>query len=149
MLAASLQDYLKQQKITYQTIPHPVRYTSQEIAAVARVAGKDFAKTVIVKLDGKPVMVVMPASMRLDLAALKRSAQAKSAELAHESEFQKIFYDCETGAMPPFGNIYGLDVWVAQTLTQDAQIAFNAGSHTELIRMAYKDYAQHVHPKVF
>jgi Ala-tRNA(Pro) deacylase len=106
------------------------------------------AKTVIVDLDGKMAMAVLPASSRLDLNHLKEAASAKRVALADERKFEGLFPDCEVGAMPPFGNLYGLDVFVADSLAEDEEIAFNAGSHTEVVRLAYQDFERLVQPKV-
>jgi Ala-tRNA(Pro) deacylase len=103
---------------------------------------------VIVKIDGRMAMAVLPASYRVDFDLLKEAAGASSIELASEEEFKDLFPDCEIGAMPPFGNLYGMDVFVAASLAEDADIAFNAGSHSELIRLSYKDFERLVGPKV-
>ena len=102
----------------------------------------------IVKLDGALAMMVLPASFQVDLTALRRAVGVREAELASEREFKQHFPDCETGAMPPFGNLYGIPVYVDETLTEDQEIAFNAGSHYELIRLAYADFDRLVHPEV-
>lgn len=148
MAIENLRNVLKDQHITYSVIHHSPAYTAQEIAARAHVPGKEMAKTVLVKIDGKMVMAVLPAHARLDLDLLKREATAKRIEMANEEEFKYLFPDCEIGAMPPFGSLYGMDTYVADTLTQDEHICFNAGTHQELIKLAYKDYADVVHPKI-
>ena len=106
------------------------------------------AKTVMVKLDGKMAMAVLPASYQVDFGLLKKATGAKKVELAGEKEFQDIFPECDVGAMPPFGNLYDMDVFVAQSLTEDEEIAFNAGSHTELIRLSYSDFEKLVKPTI-
>ncbi len=143
-----LRKYLDENKVRYVALSHSPAFTAQEIAASAHIPGKELAKTVMVKLDGTMVMAVLPASHRVDLDKLCRAAGAESAELASEDEFESLFPGCELGAMPPFGNLYGLAVWVAEKLAEDEQIAFNAGSHTELLRMAYADFARLVEAKV-
>jgi Ala-tRNA(Pro) deacylase len=148
MPATKIKEYLDKNRIKYEVITHPLAYTAQGVAAAAHVAGKDVAKTVIVKIDGKPVMAVLPAPRRLDLQELRKVAGTDSVELATEQEFADIFPDCEPGAEPPFGNLYGIDTIVSDALTEDEQIAFNAGTHTECIRLAYRDYAKLVRPKV-
>jgi len=102
----------------------------------------------MVKIDGKTAMAVLPASYRVDFDLLKKVAGASSVVLASEEEFENMFPDCEIGAMPPFGNLYGMDVFVAASLAEGAEIAFNAGSHSELIRLSYKDFERLVKPKV-
>jgi Ala-tRNA(Pro) deacylase len=103
---------------------------------------------VIVKLDGALAMAVLPASYQVDLLALKKAAGVTDASLASEREFKQHFPDCETGAMPPFGNLYGIPVYVDETLTHDPEVAFNAGTHLELIRMSYADFGRLVKPLV-
>ena len=143
-----LKEYLKQNKVKYVTCTHSQAFTAQEIAAAAHIPGKQLAKTVMVTLDGKMAMAVLPATDHVDLRLLKKATGAKQADLASEREFKDLFPDCEIGAMPPFGNLYDLEVYVAASLAEDADIAFNAGSHTELIRMAYADFADLVKPEV-
>jgi Ala-tRNA(Pro) deacylase len=148
MPVRKLMDYLDQNGIRYEVIHHPLAYTAQGVAAAVHIAGKDVAKTVIVKIDGKPVMAVLPAPRRLDLHELRRVAGTDSVELATEQEFAGIFPDCQPGAEPPFGNLYGMDTIVSDRLSADKQIVFNAGSHTECVRLAYHDFENLVRPKV-
>jgi len=148
MPVKKLKDFLNNQKVKYVTITHSPAYTAQEVAASAHVSGKDVAKTVIVKLDGKTAMAVLPANRKIVLQDLRDVTGADRARFATEDEFQSLFPDCETGAMPPFGNLYGMDVYVAPDLAEEEEIAFNAGSHTELIKMAYRDFERLVKPKV-
>jgi len=148
MPVQKLKEFLDSNNIRYVTISHSRAYTAHEIAASAHVSGRELAKTVMIKLDGKMAMAVLPAPYKVDLELLKAATGAGRIELASEREFRDLFPECETGAMPPFGNLYGMDVYVAHTLTADEEIAFNAGSHTELIRMAYKDYEKLINPKV-
>jgi Ala-tRNA(Pro) deacylase len=147
MVVRKLKEFLNSNKIKYDTIMHTPSYTAQEIAASAHISGKEVAKTVLVKIDGKMTMVVLPASRKVDLGLLKKVVGADIVELAGEQEFESRFPDCDLGAMPPFGNLYGMDVFVADELTKDEEIAFSAGSHTELIKLAYKDFEKLVHPK--
>ena len=148
MPATRLKEFLDQQHIKYVTIRHSRAFTAQETAETAHISGKELAKTVMVKLDGKMAMAVLPADEQVDLELLKSSAHARSATLASEAEFTKLFPQCEVGAMPPFGNLYNQDVYVEESLTADETIAFNAGSHAELIQLHYSDYAKLVKPKV-
>jgi Ala-tRNA(Pro) deacylase len=106
------------------------------------------AKTVMVKVDGKMSMAVLPASYQVDLGQLAEVAGAKKVELATEEEFKGLFPECEPGAMPPFGNLYDMQVYATESLAEDAEIAFNAGSHTELLKLAYADFAKLVEPTV-
>lgn len=141
-----MKDFLDREGVKYETIAHSPAYTARDTAQAAHVQGKDFAKTLIVKIDGRLAMAVLPAPEKLDLAQLKKAAGAKHVSLAFESEFERWFPGCEPGAMPPFGNLYGMEVFVAKSLAADEQIAFNAGSHAELVRTAYKDFERLVQP---
>ena len=146
MPARKLKDFLDSQHISYTSIPHSTAYTAQGIAALTHISGKELAKTVMVKLDDNISMAVLPASKSVDLEMLKQAAGAKTAGLASEREFREKFPDCETGAMPPFGNLYNLPVFVEESLSRDREIAFNAGTHNELIRVSYEDFARVVKP---
>ncbi|HEX6670445.1 MAG TPA: YbaK/EbsC family protein, partial [Gemmatimonadales bacterium] len=128
-------------------ITHSPAHTAQEIAAAAHIPGKEMAKTVMVKMDGEMVMVVLPASAKVELGRLLDATGADEVELAQEREFKHLFPGCELGAMPPFGNLFDLATFVAEELTEDEEIAFNAGTATDLIRMRYEDYARLVQPR--
>jgi Ala-tRNA(Pro) deacylase len=141
-----LKEFLDQEHVKYVTIGHSPAYTAQEIAATAHIPGKQLAKTVIVKVDGELAMIVVPASEQVRLSRIRETLGTQDVELADEDEFRNAFPDCETGAMPPFGNLYGMNVFVSQVLREDDEIAFNAGSHSELIRLPYADYERLVHP---
>ena len=149
MPVRKLKDYLDEAHIRYLTIGHSSAYTSQEIAASAHVSGKEFAKTVMIKIDGELAMAVLPASSQIDFDSFRIIFHTKNVSLASESEFKDRFPDCEVGAMPPFGNLYGLPVFVADSLAEHKEIAFNAGSHSEVIRLNYADYRRMVKPRVF
>jgi len=148
MPAQRLKEYLDSHHVKYDVINHPLAYTAQGVAAASHIPGKDVAKAVMVKIDGRLAMAVLPAPRRLDLQELKKVTGTERVELANEQEFADAFPDCQPGAEPPFGNLYGIDTIVADKLAEDDEIAFNAGSHTEVIKLAYKDYEQLVHPKV-
>ncbi|MTI31165.1 aminoacyl-tRNA deacylase [Xanthovirga aplysinae] len=148
MPVRKLKEYLDERNIRYVTIHHSQAFTAQQIAASAHIRGKELAKAVIIKVGGKMAMCVLPASYMIDLNLLRQVTGANDVELASELEFKNQFPECEVGAMPPFGNLYGMDVYVAGILSEDEEIAFNAGSHTELIRMAYQDFERLVKPKV-
>ena len=148
MPAQKLKQFLDSNDIRYVSIQHSPAYTAQEIAASAHIKGKELAKTVIVKIDDRFCMVVLPASFHVHMGHLQDALKAQSVSLATEEEFKSLFSDCEVGAMPPFGNLYDMDVYVAEELTEDEEIAFNAGSHTELVKMAYKDFENLIKPKV-
>ncbi len=147
MPVKKLKDFLDKENVKYTSTYHSVAFTAQEIAQAVHVKGKEMAKTVMVKLDGKMAMAVLPASHQVDFEKLKKASGAKDAVLATEEEFRDIFPDCNIGAMPPFGNLYGMEVFSSRVLAEDKEIAFNAGSHYELIRLAYKDFERLVRPK--
>lgn len=134
--------------VDYQTIHHPTSYSAQQTAAVAHVPGRELAKAVIVHIDGALAMVVQNASGMVPLGRVKAAAGARDVHLANEQEFRDWFPDCDLGAMPPFGNLYGMEVFVTEALTHDDEIAFNAGTHTELIKLRYADFARLAHPIV-
>jgi Ala-tRNA(Pro) deacylase len=148
MPVQKVREFLDQEKVKYVTIQHSEVYTAQEVAASAHISGKEIAKTVIVKVDGKLAMAVVPASYNVDFDLLKKAAGAKTVGLASEGDFKDKFGDCDIGAMPPFGNLYDLDVYVGESLAEDAIIAFNACSHTELIQLAFADFQRLVKPTI-
>lgn len=148
MPSKKLKEFLDQNKIKYVTIKHSVAFTSQEIAASAHIKGKDLAKTVLIKINGRMAMCVLPASYKVDFDLLKKAVENDNVRLANEMEFKDKFPECEVGAMPPFGNLYNMDVYLAESLLDDEEIAFNAGTHTELIQMSLKDFLDLVKPKV-
>ncbi len=143
-----LKEYLDGHGIRYVSISHSPSYTAQEIAASAHIPGREMAKTVMIKVDGKMAMAVLSASTHVDFDMLREAAGAETVELATEEEFESMFPGCELGAMPPFGNLYDMEVFVAEDLAEDEEIVFNAGSHTELIRMKYSDFEDLVSPVV-
>jgi len=148
MPVKKLKEFLDQNKIKYITITHSPAYTAQEIAAIAHIPGKQLAKTVMIKFDNEMGMAVLPANHRVDFDMLKEMTGAEFVLLATENEFKSMFPGCDPGAMPPFGNLYNMPVYVSEALTKDEEIAFNAGSHTELIKMSYKDFEKLVQPKI-
>jgi len=143
-----LKQFLDSNAVKYVTVKHSPAYTAQEVAALAHVPGKEWAKTVMVKLDGKMAMAVVPASCRVIFDLLKEAAGARAAELATEQEFRDLCPGCEVGAMPPFGNLFGMEVYVDEGLAADPEIAFNAGSHTEMVRLPFADFVRLVKPRV-
>ncbi len=146
MPLSKLREFLDRNQIKYLVISHSVAYTAQGIAALTHIKGKELAKTVMVMVDGRLVMTVVPASFRVDLHRLKKYLGAKTVELATEQEFRGRFPDCETGSMPPFGNLYGMDVFADENLAEDNEIAFNAGTHRELVRMSFDDFERLAKP---
>lgn len=143
-----LKDFLDERGVRYVSISHSKAFTAQEIAAKAHIPGRELAKTVMVKLDGKMAMAVLPASHRVELPKLEKLAGVKRAELATEREFVDTFPDCAPGAMPPFGRLYGMDVYSSKELEKDEEISFSAGTHTELIKLRYRDFVALAEPRI-
>src|SRR5574337_352289 len=143
-----LKEFLDSHNIKYVIISHSRAFTSRETATSAHIPVKELAKTVMVKIDGKMAMAVLPSSCKVDFDLLKKATGSSKVEIANEKEFKDLFPACEVGAMPPFGNLYGMEVFVAESLAEDEDIAFNAGSHRELVKMAYKDFERLTKPKI-
>ena len=143
-----LKNFLDRYGVKYTVISHSTAYTAQEVAQSTHTPGRELAKTVMIKVNGEMAMAVLPASYQVELDLLKGAIGAREVGLATEEEFRSRFPDCELGAMPPFGNLYGMEVFVDKMLTEDKEIAFNAGNHRELIRMEYRDFEWLVHPKI-
>lgn len=143
-----LREFLDEQNVKYVVISHSPAYTAQEVAASAHIPGKEIAKTVIIKVDGKMAMAVLPAPYKIDFELLQKALGAKNIELATEEEFKYLFPGCEIGAMPPFGNLYNMPTYAGETLGEQEEIAFNAGSHKELVKLSHKDYVRLVKPTI-
>lgn len=143
-----IQSFLNEHKIAYEMIHHRRDYTSQETAADTHTKGKEFAKTVVLFVDNDYCMAVLPAIYQVDMEKVKRQTEAHEVALATEHEIERICPDCEIGAMPPFGKLYNLPVFVDRNLTEDHLITFNAGTHEDAIRMLYHDFEKLARPKV-
>lgn len=143
-----LQGFLDSKNIRFELLPHYPAFPAQKTAQSLHVSGKHFAQSVILHADGRLVMAVLPASHPLNLHDLRQELKARHLEMAPENEVERICPDCELGAFPPFGHFYGLETWVDRTLTKSDEIVFNAGTHTEAIRMKYADCVKHGNPKV-
>lgn len=141
-------DYLDEHDKKYVVVKHSPAFTAQEVAASAHIPGKEMVKTVMVKADGDMKMIVLPSTHDVDFDVIKDALKVDEVELATEPEFENMFPDCELGAMPPFGNFYDMETLVAEALTEDEEIAFNAGTHKELVKMNYNDFAELVNPKI-
>jgi Ala-tRNA(Pro) deacylase len=149
MPVKTLKDFLDKNNIKYVSIKHSPAFTAQEIAELSHIHGKQMAKVVMLKIDGRMGMAVTGADHRLDLTALQEIIPCTNEIfLADEKEFKNRFPDCEVGAMPPFGNLYGMEVYVDSSLAENTEIVFNAGSHTEVIRMSFIDFSRLVKPKM-
>ena len=148
MLTRSVRNYLESRHAHYTTISHQPAFTAQEVAAATHIPGRMMAKTVMVKLDGEMAMVVLPADRKIDLARLRHATRAHFVRLASEAEFVAMFPGCEVGAMPPLGELYGLEVIVARELAADDEIAFNGGTFTEVVKLPYAEFVRLTRPRV-
>lgn len=148
MPVKKLKEFLDSHKVKYVSLTHSPAFTSQEIAAAAHISGKQLAKTVIVKTDGHLAMVVLAANDQINFAKLREAIGSTDLDLASESEFKDKFAGCEVGAMPPFGNLYEMPVFITSELTKQDHILFNAGSHSELMQLTFQDFERLVKPKV-
>jgi len=143
-----LEQYLRDNDVPFETMTHTQAFTMPEVAAALHVPGRQVAKVVVVKADGKMVMLVVPASRRLNFVQVRALLGAKKASLAREEKFADLFPDCATGAMPPFGNLYDVPVYVDRTLTEEENIIFRVGTHRHTIKVAYDDFARLAQPAV-
>ena len=140
--------FLKENNVQFSISQHPKAYTAQRVAATAHIPGKILAKTIVVIIDGKMALAALPANDRISFEEFSRQLHAKKVKLATEEEFRKSFPDCETGAMPPFGNLYDMDTYVASDLAHNDEIAFNACNHIDVIEMKFEDYNRLASPVV-
>ena len=143
-----LKQFMDSNHVKYMSVVHSPAYTAQEVAQSLHMSGRAMAKVVIVELDGDLAMAVLPATRKIVSQDLRDITGCDSVRLASEMEFKSRFPDCEVGAMPPFGNLYCMEVYASEELARNKEIAFNAGSHVEVIRMAYADFERLVEPKV-
>lgn len=148
MAINKLKKFLNDNNVKYVTVTHSKAYTAQEVAASVHIRGRKIAKTVMVEIDGELAMVVLPASYRIDFQKLQDTIKAKNVRLVSESDFKGRFPECEVGAMPPFGNLYDMKVYVAASIVEDEDFLFNAGSHTELMKLPFKTYEKLVKPEI-
>lgn len=146
MSSPRLEEFLQTHRVAYDTMTHPHAFTAQATAASARLDAHEMAKTVMVRIDGRLAMAVVPSNEWLNLSLLREASGAREVALASESDFRDRFPECEVGAMPPFGNLYNMPVYADESLGDDAPIAFNAGNHRELMRMEWRDFARLVQP---
>ncbi len=144
--AKEIMSYLDQQNIPYETVEHPLAYTAMEIAGSHHIPGKQMVKSVIVKGDNKFIMCLLPAIYYIDLFKLQGILQMKHLEIASEEDIVKLFPEYEKGAEPPFGHLYNIPVYADTSLEEDEYIVFNAGTHTDMIRMKWQDYKKIAHP---
>jgi Ala-tRNA(Pro) deacylase len=146
MVTPRLKDLLDTQKIAYRTLPHITTYDAQRTAEAAHVPGHAFAKTVVLRADNRLCMAVLPATDYVHLSALRAGLGAADVSLVSEDELREAFPDCDVGAMPPFGSLYGMEVFISPHLRENEDIAFNAGSHDEAVWMNYRDFERLARP---
>jgi Ala-tRNA(Pro) deacylase len=136
----NVREYLENNHVSYWRKIHPLAYTAQELAQVDRVPGREIAKTVVLKADGRFVMAILPADLDINMELLKAELRCKHLVLASEQEFGPLFPNCELGAMPPFGGLFGMPVYCDRTLASRREIEFNGGAHTETLRMSFQEF---------
>jgi Ala-tRNA(Pro) deacylase len=143
-----LREFLDNSLVAYEVLTHPVTFTARQLAAVQHVKGKQLAKVVVARSGSEFIMIVLPAPYHIGLERARAATGRQELEIAHESEFASLFAGCEPGAMPPFGNLYNVRVWVDESLAEDEEIVFNACTHTQAIKMKYSDFARLARPTV-
>jgi Ala-tRNA(Pro) deacylase len=147
-ILTKLKEFLDANRVRYEVRMHRPAFTAQEVAAAEHVPGREMAKVVILRDGDEYLMAVLPAPCHVDLERLGKAAGRANVHLATEAQFASLFPGCDPGAMPPFGNLYGLPVWVDESLTRDEEIVFNAGTHEQTVHMRYADFARLAQPKV-
>jgi Ala-tRNA(Pro) deacylase len=143
-----LETYLRENNVPYEVQHHPLAYTSQRVAQSEHIPGKLLIKVVVVYGDDRMALLALPASLRVDLHKAAAALGAKTVRLATEDEFADKFADCEVGAVPPFGNLYGLPLYMAKVLEEDETVFFEAGTHTDTISVTYEDFQRLAQPVV-
>ena len=147
-ILTKLREFLDRHRVPYEVLTHRQAFTAQEVAQAQHVRGAELAKVVMLRSGPEFLMAVLPAPQRIDLDHARAAMGKPGLTFATEQEFEGLFPGCEAGAMPPFGNLYGLRVYVDQMLTRDKEIVFNAGTHTLTVKMAYADFERLVQPTV-
>jgi Ala-tRNA(Pro) deacylase len=143
-----LETLFQKRKVRFTITKHTEVYSAQRVAREVGIPGRELAKVVIVAGDGELVMMVLPAPHRLSLAKARKVLKARRVRLAEEEDFADLFPDCELGAMPPFGDLYDLPLYVDRTLTTQREIAFNAGTHDEIMHISFTDYERVARPTI-
>ena len=147
-IPSHIRDFLNSENVSYEELRHQPAFTGQEVAHTLHVSGKRCAKTVVLEGDGRLAMAVLPASSRLSLQDLRAAMEVARLEMLTESALIKLFPDCERGAVPPLGRLYGMEVWVDRAITDSEHIVFCAGTHEDCIRMKYSDFARLTKPRI-
>jgi Ala-tRNA(Pro) deacylase len=147
-IPSRIRDFLDSENFPYEELHHSLAYTGQEVAHTLHLSGKKCAKTVVLEGDGRPVMAVIPASNRLNLQDLRAAMEVGRLEMLPESKLVEMFPDCERGAIPPLGRLYGMEVWVDRNVSDSEHIVFCAGTHQDCVRMKYSDFAKLTRPRL-
>jgi Ala-tRNA(Pro) deacylase len=143
-----MEKYLRENGVGFEVKTHEQAFTMQEVAAALHVPGNQVAKVVIVCADKEKVMLVLPAPYRMNVDLVRDLVGAKKIRLAKEEEFADLFPDCATGAMPPFGNLYGVPVYVDRSMAEEPDMVFRIGTHRETMKIAYADFVRLAQPVV-
>lgn len=144
----TVMEYLNQNHLKYRVSEHKPVYTADQLATVEQVSPRQVAKTVVVKVEGKYVVCVLPADRKIDIYALQKHFRADNVELASEQEMERLFADSELGAEPPFGNLYDLPTLMDKTLAKDKEIVFLGGRHEQSVWLDMRDYKRLVKPDI-
>jgi len=149
MATNRITEFLDGSRARYVVLIHSPAFSAQEVAESVHLPGRFFAKTVIVKIDGRLAMAVVPATMEVNLGGLQEELGAHHVELAEESEFADRFRGCQLGAVPPFGRLFGVDTYLDEELAGEENIVFNAGTHSHAISMDFHEYRRLAHPRIY
>ena len=147
-IAESVRDFLTRERVPYTIFSHRAAYTAQEEAETAHIQGRHWAKVVVCFADGEPIQAILPADLMVDFELLGSLIGANSVRLATEAAVTELYPECEPGAMPPFGRVFGQRVFVDRSMTGDPEMVFNGGTHTDAVCMHYNDFAEIVRPTV-
>jgi Ala-tRNA(Pro) deacylase len=142
-----LDELLSSRRVPFERLHHRPEYAANRVAQALHVPGREMAKTVLLRTGHGYALAVLPATHRVDLQRIRQELGEEQVELASEEEMDRLFPDCERGALPPFGSLYNVPTLVDEALTRDEQIVFEAQNHEDAIRMAYRDYEAVEHPR--
>ena len=143
-----MEKFLRENSVEFKVETHDQAFTMQEVAAALHVPGNQVAKVVIVCADKEKVMLVLPAPYRMNVDLVRDMVGANKVRLAKEEEFADLFPDCATGAMPPFGNLYGVPVYVDRSMAEEPDMVFRIGTHRETMKITYADFVRLAQPVV-
>jgi Ala-tRNA(Pro) deacylase len=144
----NLQSFLDEKGVAYRTSRHETAFTASGLAQAEHVPGRKVIKPVIVNADGQFVMLALPASHKIDFEELKRQLEANYVSMASEEQLSRLFPDCELGAVPPIGRLYGMTTLMDESLIADDRVTFQAGTHEDAVTMTLADYRRIAQPEV-